>query len=214
MNRGLVLEDLIDEGNIGLIEAVDRFDPYRNIRFSTYATWWIRQAIRRALLDKARTIRVPAYMIEFLAKMKGVESRMVQRLGRKLDVNELAEGLHTGPRGLALVKRALHVSDRLSQGASLYAMWPTGEVDDVNAIDHEVGNPLNEWEKQQVQNLLKSITPREAKVLSMLYGLYDGKSMTLEQVGHRFGLTRERIRQIKDGALRKLRKKMARKEGR
>lgn len=210
MNRGLPLEDLIDEGNIGLIIAVDRFDPTRGVRFSTYGTWWIRQAIRRSLLDKARVVRAPAYMIEFVAKMKGAENRLMHTLGRKPDVAEITKDLGLGRDNITRLRRALAATDRSARGTSIYSLSATGEVADMAAPLGPEGTTLSEGEKEQLRTMLKSITPREAEVLTLLYGLYDGQSMTLEDVGRRFRLTRERIRQIKNSALRKLSRQYAR----
>lgn len=210
MNRGLPLEDLIDEGNIGLIIAVDRFDPGRNVRFSTYGTWWIRQAVRRALLDKARVVRAPAYMIEFVAKMKGAENQLMHKLGRKPDVAEITRDMGLGADNITRLRRALAATDRSARGTSIYSLSATGEVADMAATTGLEEAALTEAEKEQLRNMLKSITSREADVLSMLYGLYDGQSMTLEEVGRKFKLTRERIRQIKNTALRKLSRQYAR----
>jgi RNA polymerase primary sigma factor len=208
-NRGLPLEDLIDEGNIGLIEAVDRFDPRRNLRFSTYAVWWIRQAIRRALQDTAHTVRTPAYMVEVVARMKQAQARLIQRLGRDPTVEELAEEMgERGPAGLRRVKRALSAATRMGRGASVDALWPRGEFTDLPAEEYAGGEsqvePFTEAERELLQELMRAITPREAKILSLLYGLYDGRTMTMDEVARRFKLTRERIRQIKAGALKKM----------
>lgn len=204
-HRGLPLADLIDEGNIGLIEAVDRFDPRRNVRFSTYGTWWIRQAIRRALLDQARTVRTPAYMVEVIARMKAAEARLMERLGRAPAVEELAAAMgEHGRWGVRLVKRALAARERMSRAASLDAILPRGEF----AQNEETAAPeerlFSAGEREYVRHLMKAISPREAQALSLLYGLYDGQTMTLDEVGRRLGVTRERVRQIKNQALRKL----------
>jgi RNA polymerase primary sigma factor len=208
--RGLPLEDLIDEGNIGLITAVDRFDPNRGTRFSTYGTWWIRQAVRRALMDKGRTIRAPAYMIEEVAKLKKAESDLAHQLGRRPALDELARRVGIKGDAVSRLRRALVATNRTARGTSIYSLSPAGEVEDLAADTTRFDPALNEEETALLQSMLRSISSREAEVLSLLYGLHDGQSMTLEEVGRKFRLTRERIRQIKNTALRKLHRHYAR----
>lgn len=202
--RGLPLEDLIDEGNIGLITAVDRFDPARGCRFSTYGTWWIRQAVRRGLMDKGRTIRAPAYMIEEVAKLKRAEGELASKLGRQPELKEIAKRAGIKADSLTRLRRAVMATNRTARGTSIYSLSPSGEVEDLAADTTRFNPALNEEETQMLQGMLRSITPREAEILGLLYGLHDGQSMTLEEVGARFRLTRERIRQIKNAALRNL----------
>ena len=207
--RGLPLEDLIDEGNIGLITAVDRFDPNRGVRFSTYGTWWIRQAVRRALMDKARTVRAPAYVIEEVAKLTKAEAILAHKLGRKPAIDEIAKYVGIKSEGVSRLRRKLLATNRSARGTSIYSLSPTGEIDDFLADKGKPDPRLSLEEQTQLQRMLRSITEREAEVLGLLYGLHDGQSMTLEEVGKKFRLTRERIRQIKNSALRKLHKQYA-----
>jgi RNA polymerase primary sigma factor len=209
LNKGLAFLDLIEEGNLGLLKAVQRFDPKRKCRFSTYATWWIRQAIRRALVNTAKTVRVPSYMVEIIAKWKSIQNEFTQKHGRKPDMTEIADAMDLGPEGIDILKRAINASDNFSRPVSLDVMWPTQEVADLKEASSPESSVLNQMDSERIETLLRSINEREAAVLRFRYGLYDGQPMTLGDIGKKLRITRERVRQIEKIALRKLHKRLA-----
>ena len=208
LNKGLSFLDLIEEGNLGLLRAVQRFDPKRKCRFSTYATWWIRQAIRRALVNTAKTVRVPSYMVEIIAKWKTVANEFTQKHGRKPDMHEIAEAMQLGEESIEILKRAINASDNFSRPVSLDVMWPTNEVADGKESSLPDKTVFSQMDSERIENLLRSINEREAAVLRLRYGLYDGQPMTLGDIGKRLRITRERVRQIEKIALRKLHKRL------
>ncbi len=208
INKGLAFLDLIEEGNLGLLKAIERFDPKKKCRFSTYATWWIRQAIRRALVNTSKTVRIPSYMIEVIARWKSINNELTQKLGRKPDLMEIAETMEIGPEGVEILKRAINASDNLGKPVSLDVMWPTNEVTNGKEMFRAEPSILNEMDTERIETLLKSISEREAVVLRFRYGLYDGQPMTLGDIGKRLKITRERVRQIEKLALKRLNKRL------
>ncbi|MCC6683136.1 MAG: RNA polymerase sigma factor RpoD/SigA [Phycisphaeraceae bacterium] len=212
MNRGLSLQDLIEEGNIGLMKAVENFDPDMGARFSTYGTWWIKQAIKRALINAVQPIHIPAYMVELIAKWKRTWRELEETLGRQPSLHELAEAMELPPRKVRIIRKAVRAYQRPAQTGG------NGEDGDLPALAEMLADPRTRPPDQQVlfdddletiNLLLDAIDDREARILRLRFGLDGEEPMTLKEIGKVVGLTRERVRQIEIDALKKLNSRLS-----
>ncbi|MEE3369148.1 MAG: RNA polymerase sigma factor RpoD/SigA [Planctomycetota bacterium] len=202
--KGLTLQDLIEEGNLGLLRAVEGFDPEVGTRFSTYASYWIKQSIKRALINSAKTIRIPAYMVELLSKWRRANARLKEDLGRTPTAEEIARILGLPKKKLPIIKKAIHVYTSPPQTDQTDSGWSLGEI----VMDDRVRNPEEELLEtdalQTALGLLAELDERESTVLKMRFGLENQETHTLKEIGEELGLTRERVRQIETEALAKL----------
>ena len=204
VGKGLGLQDLIEEGNLGLLRAVEGFDPEVGTRFSTYASYWIKQSIKRALINSAKTIRIPAYMVELLSKWRRASARLSEELGRTPTQEEVGRILGLARKKLPIIKKAIQIYNSTPQSDQTDAGWSLGEMvtderlkaPDEELLDHDV--------LSTVLDLLENLDTREATVLKMRFGLGDSEAHTLKEIGSELGLTRERVRQIETEALGKL----------
>ena len=202
--KGLALDDLVSEGNMGLLRAVEGFEPSMNTRFSTYASYWIKQSIKRAIVNTAKTIRIPAYMAELLTKWRRATNQLSDELGRPPTHDEIAKLLGLSKKKLAIIKKAIRVANAGAQADQPDAAWSIEEM----LMDERADTPEAEMGKsddlKQVLGLLAQMDPREASVLRMRFGLNNEEPKTLKEIGEHLGLTRERVRQIENEALEKL----------
>ena len=208
VSRGLALGDLIEEGNLGLLRAVDCFDPDQGVRFSTYAAWWIKQSIKRALLTSSQPIHIPSYMVELINRWRHVYPELEARLGRGPNLKEMSKAMDLPPRKVKAIAEIVGTLNMGFFGDSAESSESLGETLKDTRLDSPEDAILSGEEKNRLQKLLSQMDPREATVLTLRFGLDGNEPLTLKQIGKRLGLTRERIRQIQRSALEKLSEEM------
>jgi RNA polymerase primary sigma factor len=204
MNRGLSFMDLIEEGNLGLLKAVERFNPEEECRFSTYATWWIKQSIRRALVNTSKTVRIPSYMVEIITRWKNANIELTCELGRQPTTEEVAERLQLGPDQHHLIRRAMRANEAAGHSVSLDNLLEGTEAIEDRRIRRPDEEVLDASEVDRLQELLDTLDERQSNILRLRFGLGNREPMTLKEIGEIVGLTRERVRQIENEALRRL----------
>lgn len=202
--KGLPLPDLIEEGNLGLLRAVEGFDPDMNTRFSTYASYWIKQSIKRALVNSAKTIRIPAYMVELLSKWRRASAKLAEELNRQPTAEDIARELEIPEKKLRIVKKAIALYNASPQGDQDESGMTLGDIVSDDRVRGPEDEMINSDNLTHVFRLLDEMDPREATILRMRFGLDDSEPRTLKEIGESLGLTRERVRQIESEALRKL----------
>lgn len=203
VNRGLGFMDLIEEGNMGLLKAVEKFDPDAGCRFSTYATWWIKQSIRRSLINSVKTVRIPSYMVELIGRLRAAQMLLTDELGRAPTTEELAEAMELPSENVSAIKRAIATNQSLSQPIPLDGDDGSNDlVQDASPLPDQVILERNQIEK--LKDLLSEMSDREATILKLRYGLGEEAPMTLKEIGAAVGLTRERVRQLEQQALQRL----------
>jgi RNA polymerase primary sigma factor len=204
--KGLPLQDLIEEGNLGLLRAVEGFDPDMNTRFSTYASYWIKQSIKRALINSGKTIRIPAYMVELLSKWRRANAKLSDQLGRTPTADEIARELELPSKKLKIVKKAIQLYNTTPQSSDQEGDISLGDlIPDERFLGPE-DDLINNDNLVHVERMLKDMDEREAAILKLRFGLDDGEPRTLKEIGEALGLTRERVRQIESEALKRLNK--------
>jgi len=209
VERGLPLLDLIEEGNLGLLKAVERFDPAAECRFSTYGTWWIKQSIKRALIDTVKSVRIPCYMVETITKWKKAAADLAIELGRPAQFHEIAERMEIPMEKTDIIKNALLVADSVSQTISIENSWTISDIIEDPSQTQPHASLEKKIQVEMIHNLLGHLDDRETKILRMRYGLDNGEPMTLKEIGQRVNLSRERVRQIENDALGKLQELVA-----
>jgi RNA polymerase primary sigma factor len=204
INRGLSLMDLIEEGNVGLLKAVEKFDPREECRFSTYATWWIKQSIRRALTNTVKTVRIPSYMVELITKWNNATDALTQKLNRKPSMREIADEMNLSPENVLAIKHAVRTASLTSNPFSIEDSQSLSEAIKDESSKSPEDEVLTDHDIIQINDLLGMINEREARILRMRFGLGYENPMTLKEIGETLSLTRERVRQIQNEALKKL----------